>query len=380
MRTRLSYSCDSCGWHIHPTAGTLFHHSHIPLSTWFAAITRITADPYGATPHILRNELRLSPRSANRVVGLVNRVLDEDEDDLTTALDRAAAAMTPRRHDTTPADGSRASTLPPGLQHELVLLIAESAASGWTVRHTVVSTPMMERLRPSGHPASSSGPPPGDPREKILEAACRAVVKHGMGATRVSDIAREAGVSSAVVHYHFATKDAVLLAAASWVERETLAQRDAIMREDTRAVRKLGRFLGEQSLRNDLSRQEIILYVGLWGRAMRSPRYRVASTRSRHKWRTYFARILQQGVQTGEFHPRASVDDVVERVTAFLDGITIQVLVGHPWLDEERAAELTFDLFAAEFGCDPGELRSAAAEWQDEHSRLPDTGGHIPRA
>ncbi len=348
VRTRLSYSCDRCGWHLHPTARTLFHRSHLPLSLWFTVVDSVVSARENVTARSLSHELPLSLRSAARMLEAVSTTL-------TVAEGRA---------------GSSDAPLPRELQRELLFLISESAASCWATIPAHVRVPLLARPQPESLPPSMPDPVTIDPRERILEATCRAVVKRGMGATRVADIAREAGVSTAVVHYHFTTKDAVLMEAARWVERETIAERDAIVHADTTATIKLGEFLEEQRLRNDLSRQEIILYIGLWGRAMRSPVYRAASTGSRHKWRAYFTRILRQGLDERSFHLRSPLDDTVERLTAFLDGITIQVLVGHPWLDEERAAQLTFDQFSFETGCDGLELRAAASEWARRNLRL----------
>lgn len=345
VRTRLSYSCDRCGWHVHPTARTLFHGSHLPLSLWFTVVVDVVSGHEDVTARSLSRRLPLSLRSAARMLESISATLDVDGD-----------------------GGGLSASMPRQVQRELLFLISESSGSRWTTVPAHVRSPLSARPEPEVRRSPEHGLPPApDPRERILEAACRAVVARGMGATRVADIAREAGVSTAVVHYHFATKDAVLMEAARWVERETVAERDAIVHADTPAVVKLGEFLEEQRLRNDLSRQEIILYIGLWGRAMRSPGYRAASTRSRHKWRAYFTRMLRQGLDEGAFRLRASLDDTVERLTAFLDGITIQVLVGHPWLDEERAARLTFDEFSCEVGCDADQLRAAAAGWARRH-------------
>jgi AcrR family transcriptional regulator len=346
VRDRLSYSCDRCGWHVHPTAKTLFRGSHLPLSLWFTVVAGVVSGRRDVTARSLSHELPLSPRSAARMLESISTTLEADDDG---------------------ACGS-STALPRELQRELLLLVSESAASHWTIVPARARVPLIDRPQPTALRSSDSDPAANDPRERILEAACRAAVARGMGGTRVADIAREAGVSTAVVHYHFATKDAVLMEAARWVERETVAERDAIVHAEAPATVKLGEFLEEQRLRNDLSRQEIILYIGLWGRAMRSRSYRAASTRSRHKWRAYFTRMLRQGLDEGAFQLRSSLDDTVESLTAFLDGITIQVLVGHPWLDEERAAQLTFHQFSREVGCDVEELRAAADGWARRHA------------
>ena len=51
-------------------------------------------------------------------------------------------------------------------------------------------------------------------RDRIIEAACSAITSVGVGGLTVALVARRAKVSSALVHYHFATKRRLLLAAA----------------------------------------------------------------------------------------------------------------------------------------------------------------------
>jgi AcrR family transcriptional regulator len=59
--------------------------------------------------------------------------------------------------------------------------------------------------------------PPRRPERpgQILEATCRAILDRGFPATRISDIAREAGMSTGAVQYYFEGKDDVRRGAAS---------------------------------------------------------------------------------------------------------------------------------------------------------------------
>jgi len=52
---------------------------------------------------------------------------------------------------------------------------------------------------------------PTDKRERILEAAIRVFAQGGFYATRVSDIAREAGVADGTIYLYFENKDDVLI-------------------------------------------------------------------------------------------------------------------------------------------------------------------------
>ena len=48
--------------------------------------------------------------------------------------------------------------------------------------------------------------PAANRKHLILDAACRAIARTGAAAVRVSDVAREAGVSTALVHYYFPSR------------------------------------------------------------------------------------------------------------------------------------------------------------------------------
>lgn len=62
-------------------------------------------------------------------------------------------------------------------------------------------------------PLSSATPSAGSTRDRLIDAAFRVVARDGLEAASVKVIAAEAGVTPGLVHYHFATKEAVLEAA-----------------------------------------------------------------------------------------------------------------------------------------------------------------------
>jgi AcrR family transcriptional regulator len=65
----------------------------------------------------------------------------------------------------------------------------------------------MSSSRPRGRRPGAS-----DTREKILVAARQRFATHGYDRTRVRDVARDAAVDPALVHYFFKTKDGLFAA------------------------------------------------------------------------------------------------------------------------------------------------------------------------
>lgn len=68
---RPSYSCDSCGHHIHPTAGTIFHKSSTSLRHWFHAIFLMAPTRCGISAKQLEHALSVTynGRSLEELVG-----------------------------------------------------------------------------------------------------------------------------------------------------------------------------------------------------------------------------------------------------------------------------------------------------------------------
>lgn len=66
-------------------------------------------------------------------------------------------------------------------------------------------------------------------RDKLIDAAFRAVARDGLADTNVKSIAAEAGVNPGLLHYHFASKDALIEAAVEGATAHYLAEIDALI-------------------------------------------------------------------------------------------------------------------------------------------------------
>lgn len=62
-----AYSCQWCGWHIHPTAGTIFEDTRTPLSMWFYAIYLFTTTRHGVSAKELQRQLGVTYKTAWRM-------------------------------------------------------------------------------------------------------------------------------------------------------------------------------------------------------------------------------------------------------------------------------------------------------------------------
>lgn len=78
MKTRRSYSCQECGEHVHPTAGTIFHKSTTPLTLWFYTVYQMAQTRGGISAKQIERETGVTYKTAWRMCRLIRQQLSED--------------------------------------------------------------------------------------------------------------------------------------------------------------------------------------------------------------------------------------------------------------------------------------------------------------
>src|SRR5436190_10260455 len=81
VASRPSYSCDTCGHHLHPTAGTIFHKSATSLQLWFYAMYLMTSTRCAVSAKHLERELGVTYKTAWRMANLIrNELMSQDDE------------------------------------------------------------------------------------------------------------------------------------------------------------------------------------------------------------------------------------------------------------------------------------------------------------
>src|SRR5581483_10058552 len=79
VHDRPAWDCDTCGHHLHPTAGTIFHKSSTSLHLWFYAMYLMTSTRCGISAKQLERELGVTYKTAWRMAYLIrNKLMAQD--------------------------------------------------------------------------------------------------------------------------------------------------------------------------------------------------------------------------------------------------------------------------------------------------------------
>ena len=101
VKERPAWDCDSCGHHLHPLAGTIFHKSSTSLHLWFFAIHLMTSTRCGVSAKQLERELGVTYKTAWRMFNLIRNKLMADDGELLNGrveVDETSVEGKPRKH------------------------------------------------------------------------------------------------------------------------------------------------------------------------------------------------------------------------------------------------------------------------------------------
>ena len=194
---------------------------------------------------------------------------------------------------------------------------------------------------------------PDQTKDRIVQAAYRALVKRGYHETSMKDIAAEAGVAPGLAHYYFETKEDLLVAAIEQACRPVMdAWQQAGMNltgplpedADPMMVARMGFELAKEELRT--YRGLFLLTFDMFGVGLHNPKIAAAVRAFIEERRAFIARITQGVIAGMPDPPTASADAIAAALWGSLHGIYLQKVM-NPDFDAEAAIDALSEMAIA---------------------------------
>ncbi|MCS6582530.1 MULTISPECIES: TetR/AcrR family transcriptional regulator [Curtobacterium] len=186
-------------------------------------------------------------------------------------------------------------------------------------------------------------------RAMIVEAARAVIVRNGVGATGLRDIAAEAGVSVGTVTYHFGSVAEILNEV---VVLETERFYGAIVAAvDAEPDVLVGLRMLVAPLFGDTEqvRQHWRIWSDYWTAVVRRPEVAAEYAERIRVWEACLVRVIRRGVDAGVFAD-ADADTVALQLAAYSDGVATQIAQGVPGLTNTVALSWMWRFLSHELG------------------------------
>ncbi|MFF2198087.1 TetR/AcrR family transcriptional regulator [Streptomyces sp. NPDC058157] len=183
-------------------------------------------------------------------------------------------------------------------------------------------------------------------RERILTAACEVIADIGFESISMRKVAEHAGVSKALLHYHFDTREKLFAEAMTHSFAQTGKDPEG---EVEPAPVALARILRSMLPTDAELRQDWKLWQELWVRAQRDAAARHLAVDLYDQLHAWVGGVVERGIASGEFRD-CDVAGVGTLVLALCDGLGIRLMLGDPRVDLDTARRVIWRTIAPVLG------------------------------
>ena len=168
-------------------------------------------------------------------------------------------------------------------------------------------------------------------RTRILSAAADCIVRDGLAQVRMAGIAKAAGVSAGLLHYHFDTKEQLFADVLSYSHGVSGGLNQEAMRgAGDQPAQRLSSFLDRCLPSDERLAHEWLLWQELALLCIRQPALaKVGAELYEDLYATVDA-IISEGVEANVFEPVIDSRQVAETAVALCDGLGARVLANDP--------------------------------------------------
>ncbi len=197
-------------------------------------------------------------------------------------------------------------------------------------------------------PVATTSSTTGEREQAILRAACRVVVREGAHGLRMATVAAEAGVSKALVHYYFSTRQELLRKAFAYADSHLNDLVEADLEHLATGRERVERMLLAGLEAGSPSEDQRSLWNEVWSglryddelRPLVADRYRL--------WVDRLVSLVEEGRADGSISAAVDTVESGTRLAAVADGLDSMLYLG--LVDHERALALGREALQRELG------------------------------
>ena len=175
-------------------------------------------------------------------------------------------------------------------------------------------------------------------RIEMLRAAAELICERGFGDTRIADVAKRAGVSSALVIYYFGTRDRLLVDALRYSEESGYEAMEQKLAEISSLRDRLSLLIKWTCVpeADDEIPDAWGLWFDLWAQAFRHDEVKAGRVELDARWRA----MIVDAVRTADPDTDVDIRMFALEFSALLDGLSIQVALDDPEVDSTVAYDV----------------------------------------
>lgn len=165
-------------------------------------------------------------------------------------------------------------------------------------------------------------------RLRLIATAYQLLVEKGFEGLRVREVAAQAGVNIATLHYYFPTKEDLIRGVVDYVVHLFLTIKAPLPQigQEATASLKLQRIFLDLQVQLQQAPHLFVVLTELHLRSQRDPAVRAILKNLNDSWQTQLETICQEGIQEGVFRADLNPRLAASQIMALIKGVTLQTI------------------------------------------------------
>jgi len=173
-----------------------------------------------------------------------------------------------------------------------------------------------------------------DRKSELVEIAYRLIVLNGLEGFRIRQVAAEAGIDNGTLHYHFPSKEALILGVVDYLMEDLKNNRAVWKDAEQTALDELRMEFEDIRLRLRHTPEQFIVLSDLAVRSWRDPVVAKIFRKLDDGWHAHLVAMLERGIQQGIFRNNLNVPLCARAMMVALRGIGYQCRLPRHKVDE----------------------------------------------
>jgi AcrR family transcriptional regulator len=173
-----------------------------------------------------------------------------------------------------------------------------------------------------------------DRKSELVEIAYRLIAQNGLEGFRIRQVAAEAGIDNGTLHYHFQSKEALILGVVDYLMEDLKTNRAVWKDAEKTALDELRMEFEDIRLRLRGTPEQFIVLSDLAVRSWRDPVVAKIFRKLDDGWHAHLVALLERGIQQGIFRDNLHVPLCARAMMVALRGIGYQSRLPRRKVDE----------------------------------------------
>lgn len=163
-----------------------------------------------------------------------------------------------------------------------------------------------------------------DRKSELVEIAYRLIIQNGLEGFRIRQVAAEAGIDNGTLHYHFPSKEALILGVVDYLMEDLKNNRTVWKGAEPTALDELRLEFEDIRLRLRHTPEQFIVLSDLAVRSWRDPVVAKIFRKLDDGWHAHLVAMLERGIQQGIFRNNLNVPLCARAMMVALRGVGYQ--------------------------------------------------------